>query len=73
MTAARRAAEKVARAEQFRPPHLHSPVRVRGTLKRITSESSPLEHVEFRKVRPTHGVIPAKAGIHLFFSVVRVA
>jgi hypothetical protein len=32
-----------------------------------------LEHDEFRKVRPTPGVMPAKAGIHLFFGIVHVA
>jgi hypothetical protein len=33
----------------------------------------PLEHEEFRKVHPTPDVMPAKAGIHLFFGVVRIA
>jgi hypothetical protein len=31
------------------------------------------EHDEFRKVRPTLGVMPAQAGIHLFFGVARDA
>jgi hypothetical protein len=32
-----------------------------------------LEYDEFGKVRPTPGVMPAKAGIHLFLGVVHVA
>jgi hypothetical protein len=32
-----------------------------------------LEHDAFRKVDPTPDVMPAKAGIHLFFGVKRVA
>jgi hypothetical protein len=32
-----------------------------------------LEHDELRKVHPTPDVMPAKAGIHLVFGVVRVA
>jgi hypothetical protein len=32
-----------------------------------------IEHDDFSKVHPTPGVMPAEAGIHLLFGVVRVA
>jgi hypothetical protein len=39
----------------------------------VKAECFKLEQDEFWRVHPTPDVMPAKAGIHLFFGVARVA
>jgi hypothetical protein len=51
--------------------HSHAPgLRANCSIFIHAAPRRRLEHAEFRKVRPTYGVMPAKAGIHLFFAVV---